>query len=72
MESSLYDYKKGGEIQTIYGNQEGERQIVLFKPAFGLLNQPKYISLKYSPLTIELDFDSDETANIVTPDAAAI
>ena len=31
----------------------------------------KYISLKYSPLTIELELDSDETANIIKPDAAA-
>ena len=31
------------------------------------MSQSKYISLKYSPLTIELELDSDEYANSITP-----
>jgi hypothetical protein len=74
MESFLQDYDKSGEngtIKDLSGIGQGRRQTVLFKPAFGLLNQPKYISLKYSPLTIELELDSNETANIIVPDATA-
>jgi len=71
LESMLGDYKTSGPvIKELSGILRGERQTVLFKPLFGLLSQSKYISLKYSPLTIELELDSDEYANIITPNSA--
>ena len=75
MESFLTQYDKNvtsiGHRDLFGIDRDNERQTVLFKPAFGLFNQTKYISLKYSPLTIELELDSDETANIITPDPDA-
>ena len=73
LESMLGDYKTSGPvIKELSGIPRGERQTVLFKPLFGLLSQSKYISLKYSPLTIELELDSDEYANIIKPNSASI
>ena len=71
MESNLSEYSRGGVVtQDLTGIGSGRRQTVMFRPCFGLLNQPKFISLKYSPITIELELDSDIGANIVTPDPA--
>ena len=68
LESFGYEAHRGApEAKELFGIKSGTYQTVLFKPMIGLLNQPKYISLKYVPLTIELELDSDKEANIVTP-----
>ena len=38
---------------------DGQYQTVLFKPLAGLLMQPKYIPLRYCPLTLELELVND-------------
>jgi hypothetical protein len=43
-----------------------DAQTVLFKPLSGLLNQPKFIPLRYCPLTIELDLVETLTEPIAT------
>ena len=48
------------------GIDSGESQTVLFKPLSGLLNQAKYLPLRYAPLTIELELVSDATTPIVS------
>ena len=67
LESFGYEAHRGHQKQELFGLKSGTYQTDLFKPMIGLLNQPKYISLKYVPLTIELELDSDKEANIVTP-----
>lgn len=83
MESGLYEYNKasvsyalpftGQQIKELHGIAGSGKyyRTVLFKPLFGLLNQKKYISLKYSPLTIELELDSEIGANIIIPSATS-
>ena len=56
MQWDIRDNKKSAyddaSFPGIPGNQS---QTVLFKPLSGLLNQPKYLPIRYCPLTIELD-----------------
>ena len=40
---------------TFAGIPPGQMQTVMFKPLSGLLNQPKYLPLRYMPLTLELE-----------------
>jgi hypothetical protein len=47
----------------IKGNQS---QTVLFKPLSGLLNQPKYLPVRYCPITIELELVNTETEPILS------
>jgi hypothetical protein len=44
----------------------GGKQTVMFKPLSGLLNQPKYLPLRYCPITIELEVVSTATDPIVS------
>ena len=44
----------------------GQSQTVLFKPLSGLLNQPKYLPIRYCPITIELELVNDATVPIVS------
>jgi len=37
------------------GISQGQSQRVLFKPLLGILNQPKFLPIRYMPLTIELE-----------------
>ena len=70
LESFGYEAHKGAPDANevfVFGIPPGTYQTVLFKPMIGLLNQPKYVILKYVPLTIELELDSDKEATIVTP-----
>lgn len=53
------------------GIAQGARHALLFKPCFGVLQQHKYIYPKYCPMTMELEFDTDEIANVIIPDANA-
>ena len=57
--------------KELIGIIKGKRHTVLFKPIFGVLNQPKFLSLKYCPLTIELEWNNDEYANIIEPSASS-
>ena len=50
-------------FQGIKGNQS---RTVMFKPLSGILMQPKYLPLKYCPLTIELELVSDSTIPILS------
>jgi hypothetical protein len=51
---------------TFKGILPGQSQTVLFKPLSGLLSQPKYLPLRYCPITIELELVSDSTLPIVS------
>ena len=48
------------------GIKPGQSRTVLFKPLSGLLEQPKYLPLRYCPLTIELELVNDANAPIVS------
>ena len=60
------------DVTTLSGIKGGQSQTILFKPCSGLLNQPKFISLRYMPLTIELEIVNDPNEPIVShyPSAA--
>ena len=49
------------------GIQVGQGQTVLFKPLSGLLNQSKYLPLRYCPLTIELELVNDAGTPVISP-----
>ena len=57
---SAYD---DASFPGIPGNQS---QTVLFKPLSGLLNQPKYLPIRYCPLTIELELVNSSNEPIVS------
>ena len=57
--------KSAYSADTFPGIKADEFQTVLFKPLSGLLNQPKYLPIRYCPLTIELELVDDETEPIV-------
>ena len=42
-----------------------QAQTVLRKPLFGILNQPKYLPIRYSPITIELELVNDMKEPII-------
>jgi hypothetical protein len=48
------------------GIRGGQSRTVLFKPLSGLLAQPKYLPLRYCPLTIELELVNDSTLPIIS------
>ena len=54
-----YATETGYDQHTLFGIYGGQSQTVLFKPLSGLLNQPKYLPLRYCPLTIELELVSN-------------
>jgi hypothetical protein len=47
------------------GIAPGGKQTVMFKPFCGILQQEKYLPLKYCPLTFELELVTDKTEPIV-------
>ena len=51
------------EFKGIIG---GQSQTVLFKPLSGILNQSKFIPLRYAPITIELELVQDSTEPILS------
>ena len=51
---------------TFPGIRGGQSRTVLFKPLSGLLAQPKYLPLRYCPLTIELELVNDSTLPIIS------
>lgn len=44
----------------------GQSRTVLFKPLSGLLNQEKYLPVRYSPITIELELVNDASEPVVS------
>ena len=54
------------DADTFLGIDPGQSQTVLFKPLSGLLNQPKYLPLRYCPITIESELVSDSKLPIVS------
>ena len=44
-----------------------QSQTVLFKPLLGILNQPKYLPIRYCPITIELELVNDMKEPFLTP-----
>ena len=62
-----YDWM-GGTVssRTFRGIFGGDYKSVCFKPLSGLLSQPKFIPLRYAPITIELELVSDSTLPIIT------
>ena len=60
-----FNYKTLQDIASFPGIPGGESQTVMFTPLSGLLSQPKYLPLKYCPLTIELELISSNTEPFV-------
>ena len=60
------NYETAYTLDTYRGILHGQSQTVLFKPLSGLLNQPKYLPLRYCPLTIELEIVSNNTDPIIS------
>jgi hypothetical protein len=60
------DYQTPYDNDTYRGLPGGQSQTVLFKPLSGLLNQPKYLPLRYCPLTIELEIVSNSGDPIIS------
>ena len=56
-----WDYKTTINVATFPGLQAGRSQTVIFAPLAGILAQPKYLPLRYAPLTFELELVSDKT-----------
>ena len=54
------------DANSFPGIPGGMKQTVLFKPLLGLLNQPKYLPIRYCPLTLELELVSSSTDPIVS------
>ena len=60
------DYNVPYNADTYRGIYGGQSQTVLFKPLSGLLNQSKYLPIRYAPLTIELEIVSNSNDPIIS------
>jgi hypothetical protein len=60
------DYRAAYNTDTYRGIYGGQSQTVLFKPLSGLLNQSKYLPIRYCPLTIELEIVSNSGDPIIS------
>ena len=60
-----YSYTTDETVANFPGIYGGEFQTVMFTPLSGLLSQPKYIPLRYAPLTFELEVISSNTDPVV-------
>ena len=56
------EYYKASNFSGVLYNQS---QTLLFKPLLGIFNQPKYLPIRYSPLTIEIELVNDMLEPIV-------
>ena len=63
-EEGILNLRKLGLINRLHGN---ESKVLSTKLAFGLLHQPKWIPLRYAPLTLELELVNEFTDVCVTP-----
>ena len=57
---------------TFAGIPPGQMQTVMFKPLSGLLNQPKYLPLRYMPLTLEFELVNNPLDPIVDPTTSSL
>ena len=64
-DASLYKTWNESETQTV---PPGKNRTVSFKPLLGLFNQPKYIPLAWSPLTLEFEISNDALEPIINVD----
>ena len=65
--STAYD-SINASAQTVFnfpGLPGGQSQTILFTPLSGLLSQPKWIALRYAPITIELELCKDKAEPFV-------
>ena len=58
--------KRGLTEYKFNGIPPGQSQRVLFKPLLGILNQPKFLPIRYLPMTIELELVNDMTEPILS------
>ena len=63
-EEGLLNLRKLGLINRLHGN---ESKVLSTKLAFGLLHQPKWIPLRYAPLTLELELVNQFTDVVIAP-----
>ena len=69
----LEDMMGTSNADSYHGIPAGQSQSVLFKPIFGLLNQPKYLPLKkMGGLSIELELNNNYLDAIVNPDETPV
>ena len=69
-----YDLSQPIDFYSTYrltGIPPGQSQTVLFKPLSGILNQGKYLPLRYMPLTIELELVNEPLDPIADPAIAS-
>ena len=62
---SPFDYTTAETIANFPGIAGGQSQTITFTPLSGILSQPKYLPLRYAPLTFELELVSDNTLPFV-------
>jgi len=61
------DVENTYDVHNFPGIFYDQAQTVLFKPLLGILNQPKYLPIRYCPITIELELVNDMKEPILTP-----
>ena len=61
-----FNYNTTPTIANFPGIPDGESQTIMFTPLSGLLSQPKYIHLRYCPLTVELELINSYTEPFVS------
>jgi hypothetical protein len=54
------------DVTNFKGIDVGDHQTCMFKPLSGLLNQPKYLPIRYCPLTLELELVDSFTTPIIS------
>ena len=58
--------KNSFKVKNFHGIAPNSSMTVLFKPLSGILNQNKYLPLKWAPLTIELELVDDKNEPILS------
>jgi hypothetical protein len=64
-----FDYTTPETLANFPGIAGGQSQTITFTPLSGILSQPKYLPLRYAPLTFELELVSDNTLPFVLNNA---
>jgi hypothetical protein len=62
-----WDNVDGYTVDTLPGIGPNSSQVVSFKLLSGILNQPKFLPIRYSPLTIELELVNSKLDPILPP-----
>lgn len=66
------DFSTPFTANSFPGIKGGQHRTVLFKPLSGLLNQPKYLPLRYCPITIELELANDINGAIISDTTGSV